>query len=210
MENLPLQNIWNSVSEWGPPAARWLVPLGCVLLGLYLISRGLRAWLGKRRRREPDRLRVEPLDLATLGEEGPPAVFPRLEAYHLPMRLALAVLAPLGRAVPLPAESEVPALLDHMVPGLRHVMDLHRARARVWPEQLSAEGFTRRFFAHANLPGNHGQGTPFCVLAGRFTAGEHAYVAGLVLVSDKPNNLGEIVVERETGWLDILRIRRSS
>ena len=78
--------------------------------GLVLLVAVLLAW--RKLRRQRGRLRTPPpnltLDLAALGEGGPPAGPPVLELYNLPVRLAAIVLAPAGRVRELPRRASCP------------------------------------------------------------------------------------------------------
>jgi hypothetical protein len=64
-------------------------------------------------------------------------------------------------------------------------------------------------FSNLRLPGDHGKGTPWSVIAGRFEVGGQNILAGLVLCAAGPNSLGQFVIERPGQWLDLLRIKRS-
>ena len=87
---------------------------------------------------------------------------------------------------------------------VNHCQPLYRG----WPPQLSVFGFTQAFFNRVPLPGNRGKGSPWCSLAGRFETADMSYVAGLVCAAENNNALGQIVVEHEGQWLDIVRVRQ--
>jgi hypothetical protein len=59
------------------------------------------------------------------------------------------------------------------------------------------------------LPGDHGKGTPWSVIAGRFEVAGQNILAGLVLCAEAPNSLGQFVIDRPGQWLDLLRVKRS-
>lgn len=183
----------------------WAVLALAVLVVLYVARKVI-----ARRRRPPTPEAPDlTLDITSLGEAGPPAKSPVLEYYHLPVRLAAVVLAPAGRGGQLPSPDRAAATLDAIVPGLSHVFALHRPLVRQWPPQLSPRGFAHAFFAHARLPGDGGKGTHWCSLAGVFKVQGQPVMAGLILRTAAPTNLGQAIVEQETKWLDVLRIRRS-
>ena len=142
-----------------------------------------------------------------LGEVGPRREGPQLELYNVPMRLVGIVLAPTGRDKEPVADTELRSLIDQITPGLGNIYEADRPTLWQCPPQLSVQGFTRVFFARAPLPGDGGKGTKWSAVAGRFEAGGQKYVAGLRLVAASANNLGQIAVERETQWLDLLRVR---
>jgi hypothetical protein len=163
-------------------------------------------------RRRPARFELLPpdlsIDVASLEPAGPPATGPRLEFYHVPVRLAVMVLSPTGRGGVLPPPDKLPAIVDQLVPGFLEVVNYHRPMYRAWPAQLSSQGFAHAFFANVHLPGERGKGTPWCGAAGRFEADGEKFQIGLVLCAASPNSLSHVVVERDTQWLDLLRVRR--
>jgi len=183
----------------------WVVGAVAALAVLYVVWRILR-----RSRQQP--LPEEPdltLDVAALGEAGPPHGLPALEYYHIPVRLAALVLAPAGRGGYIPPAERAGDTLDALVPGLSQVMERHRPLLRFWPPQLSPRGFAHAFFANVRLPGDGGKGTHWCSLAGVFKVRGQPIMAGLVLRTSAPTDFGQTIVEQETKWLDVLRIRRS-
>jgi hypothetical protein len=95
--------------------------------------------------------------------------------------------------------------MDQIVPGLRATVAAHGTQIKLWPPQLSTQGFAHALVAEIPLPGNRGRGTPWCSLAGRFAADGRAFLAGLVMRADGANNLSLSVLERETQWLELLR-----
>jgi hypothetical protein len=147
------------------------------------------------------------LDVTTLGEAGPPADGPKLLLYHVPMRLAAIVIAPTGRGSTLPPLAHTAAVAEQIVPGLGEVFEAHRPRVLRWPAQLSTQGFGNTFFGLVRLPGNQGRGTPWCAVAGRCEAEGKKLLVGLVLRAASDNSLSQISVERESQWLDILRVK---
>jgi hypothetical protein len=166
-------------------------------------------WLRRRRRPHPVERRQEDLaiDVSQLGSAGPPQDGPALELYHMPMRLAAIVIAPTGRGSDPPDEDRLPAIADQLVPGFGAVLAAHAPAVRIWPAQLSSQGFANTFFAQARLPGSEGKSTPWCALAGRFEADGQKFLAGLVLRGSAANNLSHVVVERESQWMDLMRVR---
>jgi hypothetical protein len=159
----------------------------------------------RRKRRAEESTAAAPIDLEALASAGPPATGPSLQAYNVPMRLVVLVLAPVGRGSPLPATDQLPRIIDQIAPGLFEVVQAHQARIKLWPPQLSAQGFAAALFANVPLPGHRGKGTPWCALSGRFAAGDQAFLAGVVLRAAAPNSLGQITLAHEAQWLEILR-----
>jgi hypothetical protein len=163
-------------------------------------------WL---RRKKPHAAAVPPpaIELSRLGERGPPAAACRLECYEIPVRLAALVLAPAGASRALPPRDFWSALIDQIVPGLAEVVRQHGTELMAWPPQLSPRGFSQQFFSSLALPGDHGKGSRWCAVAGRFEASGQPWMVGMALCADKPNSLSEYLVE-STGWLGVLRVRQ--
>jgi hypothetical protein len=200
-ELLPdLQNLPNAVLLGGAVAAALFVLLLIVIVFL----------LFRRRARQPEAAQPDlRIDVAALPAQGPPDVGPQLEFYGTPVRLAVLVLAPAGRNNPLPAEGDLPAVLDDLLPSFTAVVAAHQSLIRLWPYQLSTQGFVSSFFANVRLPGDRGKGTPWCAVAGRFEAGNQQFLAGLVCVSRRPNSLSQVTVAHVGQWMDVLRIKNA-
>jgi hypothetical protein len=146
------------------------------------------------------------LDVGTLVERDL-AGLTRLEIYNLPMQLAAVIVAPAGRGATLPDHDVVGETLDGLSPGLGDAFKSHAPELVTWPSQLSTEGFIRSFFRHVPLPGNAGKGSEWCSLAGRIETQDESLLVGLVCRAERANSLGQILVERPSKWLDIVRIR---
>ena len=119
------------------------------------------------------------------------------------------VLAPVGRDGSPPEREELAAVVDQIVPGLGGLLTAHRTAVKIWPPQLSSQGFANKFFANVSLPGDHGKGSPWCSLAGRFETAGRGFLAGLALCASAPNSMGQTVVEHDAQWFDMLRISDS-
>lgn len=160
--------------------------------------------------RRPKAVQQEPtlpsLDLDSLPTGEIPTE-PRVEIYNIRMQWAAVVVAPAGRASELPELEQLTILFDDLSPGMSAAFIQHRPKLVLWPPQLSSEGFVRSFFRHVALPGNKGRGTPWCSLAGRVESSSDSVLVGIVCRSASANSLGQILVERPSKWLDILRIR---
>lgn len=158
-----------------------------------------------RKKQATTRKTIQQIDLSQLGEHGPSAEQARLECYHVPVRLALVVMAPLGRDSKLNVDAGLAHVLDQIVHGLGEVVETHKPLFRLWGPQLSANGFTTAFFSGAKLPGQKGKGTAWCALAGRCEVNGRNLMVGLVLRAEKPNNLGQVLLDQEYAWPDVLR-----
>lgn len=162
-----------------------------------------------RRRSAAAPVAIEPnlrIDVNALSQAGPESDSPRLELYHVPVRLGVLVLAPTGRGSELPANDTLPTVVEQIVPGLMEVLRVHQPLFQRWPAQLSTQGFSTTFFAHLALPGDCGRSTPWCALAGRVEFEGKKYLVGVAVCAHRANSFGQIIVERETDWLDMLRV----
>ncbi len=165
-------------------------------------------WLWRRRRIKPAQVAKADLDLdvRSLNQDGPSPDVARLDFYNMPVRVAAVVIAPVGRDRPTPSVDELQQLIDAIVPGMENVVDSHGPAIRLWPAQLSVQGFNQAFFNNVPLPGIQGKGSPWCSLAGKFNYRGHSFVAGLVCRSADANNVGQVIVQHDAQWLDILRL----
>jgi len=196
-----IQKLMEPVARAWPMLAALAVLALLLLIVLYATSRR------RRRRKLPEPPEELTIDVSSLPALRPPVGGPTLYFYHVPVRLAVVVLAPAGRAGELPSMEKLPQAIEALVPGLAQVLATHSPIIRFWPPQLSVRGFAHAFFTHVRLPGQAGRGTPWCGAAGAFKLEGQTVMAGLVMRAEAATNLGQIVVERETQWLDILRIK---
>jgi hypothetical protein len=182
----------------------FLVALAVAAVAAYVVWKALRP---QKPQTEPPDLEYA-VDLAALGEFGPPAGFPVLEFYHVPMRLAAVVLAPAGAGRELPPADRLGELIDSVVPGLAAVVAAHRPPIRLWPSQVSISGFAHKFFRKTPLPGDGGKGTPWCSVAGVFEYKDQPYLIGLILRAETNNSHSQYAIEQPTKWLDLLRVKQ--
>lgn len=178
----------------------------CLGTMLFLILRLFR----KRPVAQSDQQDELAIDVAALPASPPPKDGQQLEFYGTPVRLAVMVLAPVGRGGEIPAPAELTATLENLLPGLQEIVSRHQPQVVLWPNQLSSQGFLQAFFNQAALPGDHGKGTPWCSAAGKFEGGGQQYLAGLICCAAGPNSLGEMTVDKPGQWLSVLRVRASS
>ena len=130
-----------------------------------------------------------------------------LEVYGLPMRLMVLVLAPAGRSVIFPSRDQLPQTVELLIPRLTSVLDHHQPIYRSWPVQLSPRGFSRSFFANLKLPGDDGKGTRWCGVVGPFDTAGGRLLAGMILLADAPNGYGQIEIEHEGHWHNVVRVQ---
>ena len=75
----------------------------------------------------------------------------RLAVHGRPVRLRLVVVAPAGKQA-FAGDGEVESLLDGVLRGLGQVARQDRPRIRIWPPQLSQQGFAPTFFRLMRCP----------------------------------------------------------
>jgi len=189
------------------PAA---IGVTALVLAIMILTVVLLQTLKKKRPEPPPPVDLS-IDIGALGESGPPPVNPAgesaiLELYHIPVRLAGLVVAPTGRGGTAPDDERLGELLDAVVPGLAAVLRVHRPQIIRWEPQLSTQGFSTTLFANVHLPGDKGRGTPWCAVSGRCEAGEQKLLLGLICRAAVPNSLAHVSVQRESQWLDVLRV----
>ena len=164
-------------------------------------------------RRRPAQAETQPLDLtidvASLDASGPTGDFPQLVFSSKPVRLAVLVIAPVGRSGAIPEADRLLDAVDQLIPGLVEIISMDSPTVKFWPGQLSTHGFAHVFFRNVKLPGERGVGTPWCSVAGKFKAGGQPYLAGLLCTAGQPNDLNEVAVEDNDQWAQVLEVRRS-
>jgi len=198
-----LDTLGDATGPLAGEALRYTIVVLVVILAFWVVWKLLKRRRGRLRRLEPDLT----INVAALGTAGPPAGGFVLEHYNLPMRLAALVVAPAGRAHPLPPREQLGQVFEAIVPGLAQVVVMHDTLVRCWPEQLSTTGFAHSFFRHARVPGDGGKGTQWCSAAGVAKVDGQSVMVGLVMRSELSNTLGQTIVEHETKWLDLLRVK---
>src|SRR5262249_52960406 len=134
-------------------------------------------------------------DLGFYPPPGPPGPR-RLLVQGNPARVRLVVLAPVGKQAHVDAANAGP-LLEHVLHGLGSVVQHDRPRVRVWPPQLSHQGFAVKFHRLTQTPPSHGNGSHWTVLAGRARVGQHHLLLGLALWTDEPTMFGRLTLEPE-------------
>lgn len=175
----------------------------CLVIGIGAVSLlfGLVFVLTRRKKFDPDAGLEENL------ADYPPA--PRGGTHSLrfegqPVRLRLVVLAPPGRAMQITPEM-AEGLLQAMLHGLGEVADLDKPRVRVWPGQISQDGFAPKFFENIDRPEPHGKPSRWILAAGPAKAGARTILVGLALQAAEPTTRGNVRIDVDD-WDHRLRI----
>ena len=184
-----------------------VVGLIIVLILLGLIGGIFRRVFGKRKAAPEDWAKKLREDLTSYPPLAGPPGKNCLTIYHVPVRIRLVVLAPAGKETEIDS-SQAEELLNRVIPGLGNVATHDRPRVRVWPPQLSQQGFATAFFRNTITGTKEGQPSPWVLVAGRSQFHTPALLLGLALWADEPNNLGRVSLEPHQ-WLDVLRLRES-
>jgi hypothetical protein len=183
----------------------WLWVLGgALLLLLWLL------WAAITRRRPLPALDWDRENRVVLNEcplPVRPAPERRLTVYHVPVRLRLVVVAPVGKVGRLDATA-VEKLLDRVVPGLGDTAQYDRPRIRVWQQQLSHHGFAATFHRCTLRPEPEGEPSRWVLLAGKALLGKQPLLLGLGAWADEPNAIGRLNLEPHQ-WIDVLRLERT-
>ncbi len=165
------------------------------------------------RKKQPVQQLVKPdlkIDLEELESKGPGQIWPQLQIYGIPVRLAVLVVAPKGQGSQIPNREQLQVLIDRITPGFKDVVAIHQPLIREWPPQMSVEGFSHAFFHNVQLPGDDGRGTPWSGTVGHLTAGMNSILLGMICVADDPNQLGQVIVKHEGQWREVLKVQQQT
>jgi hypothetical protein len=185
----------------------WPVALGVagVILLLLLLGIADLIWIRLFRRRPAPTFATGPEeDLANLP---PPLLAPadkQFQIYHVPARLRLIVAAPSGADRALD-EKQVKRELERLWPGVRDVLTADKPRFRLWPAQLSPQGFAMAFHRHLRRPDPEVKTSPWISVAGKVQFEGQTLMLGLVLWTSEKTTLGQLTLEPHQ-WRDILRL----
>ena len=135
------------------------------------------------------------------GQPGPR----RLTVEGLPVRVRLVVVAPVGKEHPIRPD-EVEELLEQTVRGMKGIVLEDRPRVRVWPPQLSKQGFAPTFHRETEKPESEGRPSRWVLVAGPALAGRRPILLGLALWADTPNTLGRLTLDPGR-WAEVVRVQ---
>jgi hypothetical protein len=175
-----------------------------ILAVVMLLIRGIgRAFTSRRQQPNPEKNLAE--DLGSYppapGKPGPR----RLHVEGHPARIRLVVLAPQGKQDNVDA-GKAEAVLELVVKGLGAIAQQDRPRVRIWPRQLSNQGFAVSFHRLTKKPEPDTKPSRWVLVAGQAQAGQRKVLVGLALQTDEKSSLGKLTVEPDR-WNEVLRIK---
>lgn len=129
----------------------------------------------------------------------------RLLIEGVPVRLRLVVIAPSGNESEASVD-DVEKVLEAVLPGLGEICRLDRPRVRVWPRQLSYDGFANHFHRNMIFPEDDGKLSRWAAVCGRVKLGKYQVMLGVALQGIKPNTVGRRTLKMHE-WSSVLRIR---
>jgi hypothetical protein len=190
-----------------PPWAQMAVVLGIVGIGalffLAMLAVLIRMLFGRRKPAvKPPSLEEDLSTYPALQTSGGDR---RLTVEGVPVRLRLVVVAPAGKESDVEDE-KIESYLERMLPGLAEVFRQDRPRVRIWPMQLSYQGFANHFHRNMLVPEKEGELTPWVIVAGRAKLGKNQIMVGFAMQALKPTTVGRLTVEAHE-WESKLRVR---
>ena len=199
--NMLPADVRDAAPEWV-----WYVAFGSAALAALLLALGVLSFLWRllRSGSAPPAANLEerfaeypPLQPST-GDR-------RLLIEGVPVRLRLVVIAPAGKESTFDTE-QIEKILDRILPGLGGIFQGDKPRIRVWPMQLSYQGFTTHLHRNAIVPEPPGELSKWVVVAGRAKLPDCQVMLGLGLEAIKPTTVGRRTIEAHE-WATVLRVR---
>jgi len=188
---------------------RWsIIGVVAVVVFLLILNSALRRW----RRKQDGLANLELLeDMATYPPAPSLPVQERpLVLYGLPVRVRLIVLGPLGKDAAELTEQDIAPILEQMVPGLKERLQADLPRVRLWPKQLSHNGFIAAFRRNTQLPQDTDRVKRWVLVVGKVLRDGSPVAVGLALQSNEANTLGPVALQHAHQWMEVLRFGSSS
>lgn len=188
---------------------RWAI-IGVVgaIIFLIVLNSALKRW----RRGRDELANLELLeDMATYAPAPPLPVGERpLVLYGLPVRVRLMVLGPLGKDAGEVQEKDIGPIVDQIVPGLKDRLNLDLPRIRLWPRQLSHNGFVAAFRRNTQLPQSDDRIKRWVLIVGKVLRDGNPVAVGIALQSNEANTLGPVVLQHAHQWMEVLRFDKQA
>lgn len=180
----------------------WVIVLVAALIVLLIVRGLLRSLFGGKAGPAQER-GVDSEDLASYPP--PPAGSKRVLVEGVPARLRLVIVATVGKQSAIdPAAVE--GLLDQFLRGLGALAKQDRPRVRVWPSQLSSQGFGPTFHRQVQRPEPDGKPSRWILVAGQTPPRPRPLLLGLALWADEPNSVGRLTLKPEQ-WAEVVRVQ---
>jgi hypothetical protein len=128
----------------------------------------------------------------------------RLTVHGRPVRLRLVVVGPVGKRNI--AEDGAETLLDEVLRGLGRIAQEDKPRIKIWPPQLSQQGFAPTFFRMTHCPDRAGKPSHWLLAAGPSRAGGRPVLLGLAMWADDKGPMEQTILT-ETEWDETLQIK---
>ncbi len=119
------------------------------------------------------------------------------------------MVAPVGKQT-IAEGGAVEALLDEVLRGLGRTAQQDKPRVRVWPPQLSVQGFAPTFFRRTLCPDRAGKPSHWLLAAGPARAGGRPVLLGLAMWGDDKAPMEQKILTRKLEWDEALQIKRTS
>ncbi len=207
-----MEQIKTVVESWFNQLPRNLQPYGWIILGtLFVILLFSVLMFGRYVRSVFRRSRALNLSFGPtecLAEYPLPAELPCdrcLTVEGVPVRIRLAILAPMGTQLSLDLVS-AEDWLDRVLWGLGDIARHDRPRILLWPPQLSRQGFVAAFARTVRRPEPEGEASCWILLAGQTPHRPQPILLGLALKADVPVHIGRMTLAPGQ-WASAMRIQ---
>jgi len=129
----------------------------------------------------------------------------QLRIEGVPCRLRLIALAPAGKADEID-EDQIPKMLNQIVPGLGDIFLADKPRVRIWPVQISYEGFAKHFHRNTKKPEEEDEPTPWVIVAGRVKIAKQQVMLGIAALAAKPTTVSRQTYDSHQ-WATSVKVR---
>ncbi|QVL30541.1 hypothetical protein KIH39_16990 [Telmatocola sphagniphila] len=130
----------------------------------------------------------------------PPAAGQRTLIFNgLETRIRLIVVAPQGKQKQTITAQDVPNLMGDLLRGLQSVVKSDKPRIKVWPTQLSIDGFAPTFHRLVASPDADKAKSKWIRIAGPVKIGGINYLVGMALWSAEATKIGKVIMQ-PTSW----------
>ncbi len=148
--------------------------------------------------------------LEDLGQYPPapplPVASPTLKVHGLPARIRLIVIAPLGKERYSSIDAELASgIVNEALPNLTEIVQRDQAKARIWPPQLSNQGFAAAVQRHTLFPVVSSQRKKWLLVVGKVIFDERSFGLAIALWTEKPHTLGPIILDKPHRWMEVLQ-----